>query len=389
MKYKYKFHPGQCELGENEKFYGDMEARGWRLVKRGAYLSKFEPAEPSGARYRIEVFSPGLLDQPALPEEQLAVFEDCGWEHVADQGVLHIFRAPAGSGAPEFYADPAQQAETLKKLKRNAVWGWVPSLALWAVYLLVYPVFNSGTRLGAEFQRRLVELPPLFLLAGFLLLEELYSNLRNAVLITRTCRRMRRGVPLDHSPGKGRGVHRAVKGTLWTLVGLAAALLAVQLLATRSTDLPAAAEDPYLLLSDLGWEGERTCFMGRDSGVTYSPSLLADYWDVNEYQSQGDEGPGPWPWLYQDVYRLRFPGMAQWLARALMNTASFSGGAGFVPVEVPGLDAAWAGGSLELVAVKGDLAAYIICLPGGSAAFGPEVLAAALAEKWGNTLPQQ
>ena len=50
MNRKYKFHPNQYELGENEKFYSDMEAKGWRLVKRGAYLSRFEPVEPNDAR---------------------------------------------------------------------------------------------------------------------------------------------------------------------------------------------------------------------------------------------------------------------------------------------------------------------------------------------------
>ena len=110
MKYRYQFHPGDYELGENEKFYGDMEAKGWRLVKRGGRLSKFAPVEPSRARYRIEVFAPGFLEQSVLPEEQVAVFADCGWEYVTDRGLLHIFRAPAGSDAPEFYSDPAQPA---------------------------------------------------------------------------------------------------------------------------------------------------------------------------------------------------------------------------------------------------------------------------------------
>lgn len=50
MKYRYRFHPDEYALGENEKFYSDMEARGWRLVKRGQYLSKFAPVEPSRAR---------------------------------------------------------------------------------------------------------------------------------------------------------------------------------------------------------------------------------------------------------------------------------------------------------------------------------------------------
>ena len=57
---KYKFHPETYELGENEKFYSDMEAKGWRLVKRGGYLSKFVPVEPSRARWIMmgRCFSP-------------------------------------------------------------------------------------------------------------------------------------------------------------------------------------------------------------------------------------------------------------------------------------------------------------------------------------------
>ena len=34
MNRKYKFHPGEYELGENEKFYSDMEARGHRVLLR-------------------------------------------------------------------------------------------------------------------------------------------------------------------------------------------------------------------------------------------------------------------------------------------------------------------------------------------------------------------
>ena len=133
MNRKYAVHPGAYELGENEKFYSDMEAKGWRLKKRGAYLSRFERTVPSSARYRVDVFQPDAWAAKDLPEEQKAVFEDCGWEYVCPSLPLHIFRTPAGSDAPEFYDDPAQQAETLKKMKRDAVWGWVPTLAVWAV----------------------------------------------------------------------------------------------------------------------------------------------------------------------------------------------------------------------------------------------------------------
>ena len=58
MKYIYRFHPEEYALGENEEFYSNMEAKGWRLVKRGQYLSKFASVAPSHARYRIEVSAP-------------------------------------------------------------------------------------------------------------------------------------------------------------------------------------------------------------------------------------------------------------------------------------------------------------------------------------------
>ena len=99
MKHKYRFHPSEYALGENEQFYSDMEAAGWRLVKRGENLSKFEPKEPGQVRYRIEVSAPGFLEEANLSEGQLAVFADCGWEYVDSRGLLHILRSPAGSGA--------------------------------------------------------------------------------------------------------------------------------------------------------------------------------------------------------------------------------------------------------------------------------------------------
>ena len=113
MKYRYRVHPDEYALGENEKFYTDMEAKGWRLVKRGSNLSKFERCEPSAARYRIEVATPEFLGETELSDEQVMVYADCGWEYVACRGMIHIFRAPAGSDAPEFYTDPRQQAATL------------------------------------------------------------------------------------------------------------------------------------------------------------------------------------------------------------------------------------------------------------------------------------
>ena len=72
--------------------------------------------------------------------------------------------------------------------------------------------------------------------------------------------------------------------------------------------------------------------------------------------------------------------MADWLAEALMNTASLSRQENFQPMEAPGLDAVWVSHRHELVAVKGNMAARVTYLPSDN--FDPQLICAALAERW-------
>jgi hypothetical protein len=52
MNRKYRLHYGDYAVGENEKLYGDMAAKGWRLLRRGVWFSRFERAEPQNLRRR-------------------------------------------------------------------------------------------------------------------------------------------------------------------------------------------------------------------------------------------------------------------------------------------------------------------------------------------------
>lgn len=379
MKYRYKFHPNQYELGENEQFYSNMEAKGWRLVKRGGSLSKFEPIKPQETTYRIEVSSPEFLEQAVLSEGQLAVFQDCGWEYVTDSGFLYIFRAPADTNPPEFYNDPAQQAETLKKLKRSAVWGWMPTLVIWGFYWFMAVTLQGVNKIAAGFQMHFVEIPPLFLMAAVLLLDGVYLSIRNGWRITQTYRKMKKGVPLDHNPPKRRGVHKAIHGVLLAGAALFAVLLAVQLLGTRSEDLPLEPDGPYLLLSGLGINGERKTFMNHESGVTRSRSLLADFWDVEEYV-----GPGQYAGchMYQNVYRLRDEGMRFWLAEVLRKNSTFGDeGENFSVLRTDAVDAAWYNKN-ELVAVKGPYAACVTIVGWSVEEPDRQAICEALAARW-------
>jgi len=388
LKYRYRFHPDEYALGENEKFYSDMEARGWRLVKRGSTLSKFEPCEPSSARYRIEVVSPEFLGETELSDEQIMVYADCGWEYVASYSMLHIFRAPAGSDAPEFYTDPRQQAATLKKLRRSYLLAWLPIVIMLALWLSMAAAMRGDVgavlREGmAELQRRWVTVTTMYIMVYTTLAYAIYSMIRGAVSISRTYRRMKRGIPLDHDPKGKQILHRIVKHTTSAVMVICVALTAWQLsVGYEKYDLPMEADGPYLLLSDLGYEGERSTPFYSDDGsdVEHVKSLLAEFWLTREYI---DLPSGKQVWMDQDLYRLRYPDMAENFAHTLMETAIFiRDPENFRSVKVPGLDAVWVGG-MEIVAIKDDLAVYVVCSSEVYDNSGMiEKVLPALAEKW-------
>lgn len=86
MNWRYGIHPNNYAIGETEKYYSDMSEKGWELVKCGITLSRFQKTEPKKMRYRVEVVNLKSLEDGHLPEEQIAVYEDCGWEYVISRG---------------------------------------------------------------------------------------------------------------------------------------------------------------------------------------------------------------------------------------------------------------------------------------------------------------
>ena len=192
---------------------------------------------------------------------------------------------------------------------------------------------------------------------------------------------MRRGQPLDHSPGGRHLCHRIISRGLAVLIAVSAVLAGAQWLGEETHPLPQEADGPYLLLEDLGHTGERShlFYDSRTSEVTVSHSLLADYWDVFEVMGENSGA-----WMYQDVYRLRRPDMAEGFAYVLMDSATFARSAKrFTPVDIEGLDGAWVCGDLEAVAVRGNLAAYITYMaPGGEDSRHLLAALEALAARW-------
>ena len=308
-KIRYGWHPAEYAIGENEKYYGEMAAKGWRLTKRGQHLSRFEKDSPQKSRYRIEMSAPAFLDEDqTLPEEQVALYEECGWKLVTSYRLMHVFVANEGSDAPEFYQQPEQQAATLKALRREYIWGLVPLvfyltldvlvvLAIWGRSVTWEPVIDL--RMG------IVQMTGLFLLILFLVHWSLYRLLYGAYRTLRMYRELKKGIPLDHAP-KGR--HR-VRNGVYILFGVFSIRWNIQ--------------NHY-------WRNSGTCMRPR-----------------------GEE------WMYQDIYEMPNEDMAVWMAETLLENSVFAEGQEeYQRVEIEGLRCAWQT-DLEFVAVQGNRAYYI------------------------------
>ena len=108
MKRRYALHPMEFAIGETEQFYSEMAAKGWFLEKRGAWFSRFRRGEPAAMRYRVELADLRFLDPYyGLPEEQISVYEECGWKYVTGHG-----RRPGGQLCPGIL-DPSPSAAVL------------------------------------------------------------------------------------------------------------------------------------------------------------------------------------------------------------------------------------------------------------------------------------
>ena len=148
-------------------------------------------------------------------------------------------------------------------------------------------------------------------------------------------------------------------------------------------DLPEVADGPYVLLSDLGVEGERSqlFYDDRTSKITVERSLLATHYDVFEVVGEGGTN-----WMYQDVYRLNSGVDREVFVQSLMDNSTFARSQdNYREVTVEGLERAWVAGDLECMAVKEDLVAYVTVLKAGQETDETLELALhALAECWGN-----
>ncbi len=350
MKWRYAIHPNDLCLGEIEAYYQDMAAAGWRLVKRGGYLSRFEKAEPMELQYHV-VVSGAVRDADAIPEEKISEYKAAGWEFVTCSGLMHIFCAPKGCSIPDFSLTAEQRTATQKTIRRTIIFLLLTILlaVLWCI-TANQPISSGGMGgLCAQLIKAWYEESGILLLlavgVGFLLWNALCELRRDCV----TYRCLKRGLPLRRTAFTGWKWAKRVRLGLLVLCLLYAG---GERMRVETYAMPEETAGPYVLLSDLGVSGERTVNYAEEaSQVSHHHTLMGEYWDCREFVRSGTKDT----WLYQDLYVLRHPAMVEGLVKSLMRTATFAQTEQeFKTVTIPGLDQAYVTERLECIAVKGS-----------------------------------
>lgn len=345
MKHTYRIHPQNYDVSRTERFYSRMAKKGWKLEKRGLYLSRFRKSPPENLLCRIE-----LSSSEGMPEEQIALYEEAGWTFSACCQFVNVFFAPADSGAPEFYSDPAQQAATytaLKKSYRNNFLGFLLYTICYTILILLGGYQGSAGRFTAAIHISFLTNPFGMIALLFLFFVLWYGQLRAVICLHVVCRRLKAGKAFDH-------VHTLCPVLRWTsyLLGILLAVLAAlgiwEYASSRSYPMPSEADGPYLLLSDLGYTGERTYALREEntSSVSHGSSPVTAWWDTQEFIRQKD---GTDAALYQKIFRVSSTEKARSLVPVMMETSTFR--MEFTPVEVEGLDEAYVN-DLDIIAVK-------------------------------------
>ena len=195
-KRSYKLSLPRWALAQRESWYAEFAARGLRVQKAGAMLTRFAPAPPARLRYRFEVGS----NEGSLPAGQKEFYEECGWQYVLNDRPLHLFCAPEQTDAPDLHTDPAALADSLKTL-RGSILSQALGTALWALLM-----FAQLTYLG-RYTLELVLADAAAPLVWAILAVTLFRlgwGVYSMLALMRTRRMLRAGAMPRHRAGGGR-----------------------------------------------------------------------------------------------------------------------------------------------------------------------------------------
>ncbi len=347
----YKLRPSDYwRIGEHERWFADMAAKGLYLKKMGMHFAKFAKGEPEKMRYRIDV----SLDKK-ISSEQMQMYAENGWDYVTRYSYFNVFSSPAERNAPELHTDPAEQSYTLKeldkKLTMNAAIVVIGMIVISSMVSAFWFLDGTPTLVIVESGAIQYTIFPLFM--GYLT----YTSLQAAISIRTLRKNLLDGKPVNHhAPWKiYHRLHTIITFLFTIVIGLSAIIIpTVQLVKSDMSTLPESSSDlpivrladveenPSLIREEPSYVSDNVDF---DNRYSYDWSLLAPVqYDTDEHgvipgKMWEDESGEYSPAIHTQVYQLRIPTLADNLISDLIERYRFEDSReDFVKTEHPALD---------------------------------------------------
>lgn len=361
MKKKYCFHPSSYSLSEIEEFYEKKAENGLLVEKRGNYLSRFRKEEPKNLSYRVEVIDYDKLEEHKIPEEQVAIYEECGWTHVCGHRHIQIFSADKSTDPPELYYQPEDQIESIKILRKTDLIAFISFLISWSLMLLAnLQVFGSGSfselikNIDSLYFRFLMEKPPLAILYVLILVYGIVRYLFGISSSQYYISRLKKGIPLRKIKPFGKELKPVKKGaTIVVLVGLLL-MSAPEIFTYEKREDPSEVAGPYVTLSDFDVSKappDEYSILGED----YYRKKNTIWGEVIKTQESSNQYYNNITFI-QEVYEIKNDKLRNRLVEVLKNENTYGlYREDYVEMSVAGLDEVYVKNSFDMVVVKDDI----------------------------------
>lgn len=356
MKITWRRTPETWAIVEARAYYAKMARKGWILEKRGVKWDRYCRTTPSEQKFWIEFTQHRAFDDPEeLPEEKQQLFEDAGWELVAQNALVYVFAAEESAEIPLPYdvGDPQQDAMiyTLQKQYRK---DFIVSIVTLIITGMLYAMFGFAS---------LKEILTAWWWLVFLMMNlvgSLWDSIYGFIILKRLRRQLKSTQTVSERRHLGIRIPRNVLsflGVCCLLVGIAEGILSFY----GKSDLPRVTDGAYLVASqalDMERVPTEDVFMAGRTAVnqvqkTYALPFFCVY-DTYEVLDREKEIS-----VWQDTYHLSFPRMAERFALGLIADGTFASPEAYVSVQIEGADAAWyVPGGMEYVAVFGEKVVY-------------------------------
>lgn len=359
------------QLAEQEAWLEEMSRNGWHLVKTDFGLATFEKGPLRNYRYRCDVFNADHWSE----RERLELYQEAGWEHVADRGLVQIFRAPEDDAIPEIHTDPVEQAKNIRRLLPGHLTSFLVPLLFMALGILVYKPSLAELLLGFDW---LVALACLFLFAWIILSVVALWRLARHIISLLRVQQPPRSVKWRSAMGRAQ-----VRGVLIlvTWLFLLGGRLAEPLLATQP-DFPLIPEIdlPVVRLSQIMDESQYASSI-RNEGYFKDKGDVWNYYRLEsslpvpeqhylaesvELRSGGSEATNVY--FHCDAYRAISPGVAKALANSIAEGRKLYPYRSSLPLRPASDTRGFAGlwlledeGQLEVITCQGHWVYHLSC----------------------------